>query len=296
MNTLSVLLPPGMGDIYWVMCIIEDLLKVEGADALDASISSAPGGKDRSIDYVKMISFIHTVDYYKWDSARSRIWQETCTSGGRGVFRGIEGFDYLICLNGHLEGGKRIEDTGYKVNYYPPLVLDQAGLDFGKDIKRQIGPYVVAFVADHSFYQRWLRGLPPDQLYAIFKGIREKIGCRVILTGASWDHSILNNYLLALNEGNGPLVNLIGKTSMSQLFGLFKASEGCIGHAAGNTIMSVVLRKPTVIIWNKYFGKKFWRNTCPPDSYGKWYLAADSDEHSSEDVINMFLQCRGNIQ
>lgn len=288
---LSILLPSGIGDIYWVMCVLEDFLKANGQEVPDIHILSAPRKRDRAIDYVKMLPFVNAVDYYKGDAWTDSVWKKVIE---KGIIQRVGEFDYLICLNGFLERGQQLEDVGYKVNHYPPMIFDQTDLDYGINFRKQVGPYIVAFITDHGMYQKWLQELSPDRIYLIFKKIYEQTGCRIVMTGASWDDNLVNNYLISLDDGCNILVNLIGKTELGEFFGLLKASDGCFGFCAGNTMMSAVFRKPTVMIWNTFFKEAFWRNACPPDGLNKWYMPLSSKQ-DTKSIVDAFMHCRSEV-
>jgi hypothetical protein len=44
-----------------------------------------------------------------------------------------------------------------------------------------------------------------------------------------------------------------------------------VGYPSGLTIMSTVLKKKTLIIWNDYYHKNFQWNCCPPEVRRKTY-------------------------
>lgn len=287
----SILLPSGIGDIYWVMCILEDFLKVNNLEKPDVYILSAARKRDRSIDYVKMLPLVNAADYYRGDAWKNAVWEKVFK---RGIVHNVDKFDYFICLNGFLERGQPLEDVGYKVDHYPQMIFDQTDLDYGMDFRKRVGPYVVGFVTDHGMYQKWLQELSPDRIYLILKRIYEQTGYKIVMTGASWDNNLVNNYLFSLDEGCNVLINLIGKTKLGEFFGLLKAGDGCFGFCAGNTMMSAVFQKPTVMVWNSFFKEGFWRNACPPDGLNKWYMPVNSSQ-SSESIVDAFMHSRGGV-
>ena len=70
----TILLPPGIGDIYWTMCILEDFLKQNDFEKPDVYIMSIGDKRDRSIDYIKMFPFVNVIDYYHGTAWKSPVW------------------------------------------------------------------------------------------------------------------------------------------------------------------------------------------------------------------------------
>jgi ADP-heptose:LPS heptosyltransferase len=90
-------------------------------------------------------------------------------------------------------------------------------------------------------------------------------------------------------------VNLVGKTSLDEVFSLIRGSVGILGHPSGITILSTAFRVPSLVIWNDYFNKDFWWNAMPPESYHQWYEAVNSSEVTVESLVTDFervAECR----
>ena len=162
---------------------------------------------------------------------------------------------------------------------------------YGKQCQAKYGPYIMAFFVPHGMYQNWLGEFPIEEIYNALALIADTLKCRVLLTGAEWDKVSLIDDLMKMDAGfdRKALVDLTGQTTLEELFGLMRSSEGCIGFPGGNTIMSAVFKKPTLLIWNKYFDKRFWKNCCPPDSHGNWYVFEDTADNTGKRVGNAFV-------
>ena len=91
-----------------------------------------------------------------------------------------------------------------------------------------------------------------------------------ILVGASWD--VTDKKLTEFSQTISGCVDLRGKTTLPQLFGLLQGSQGVIGYPSGLTILSTVLGSKTIIIWNKYYHTNFWQNCCPPETFNETYF------------------------
>ena len=53
--------------------------------------------------------------------------------------------------------------------------------------------------------------------------------------------------------------------------------------------MSVMFRVNTVMIWNKYFRKSFWRNACTDDSWNNWYKSVDSGDLTVDKLVDTYI-------
>jgi ADP-heptose:LPS heptosyltransferase len=167
-------------------------------------------------------------------------------------------------------------------------------LEYGKQQQDRLGLFVIAFFINHGPYSQWVADLPVQQIYQVLKKIHQATGYKIVLSGAKWDRPSENSVYAGLlsyakQESGDFLVDLSGQTTLEQFFGLLRSSSGCVGFCGGNTIMSVVFKKPTVILWNKYFNESFWRNSCPPDSLNHWYLPV-STATETDVIIDKFMQ------
>lgn len=285
----TILIPPGIGDSYWVMAKLESFLEVNGFDMPDVFVSSTRVDRNRAHDYIKKHPFLNAMGYCKNSIKRNPIWKEAYLQDGRSEFRDVLGCDFFLSANGPFRFGKTLEEIlpQYETNWYPDMFISRRERAYGEELRKKYGPYVMAFFTDGGTYKAWLRELPGTELYKALTYIHDNTGCRIILTGADWDLNNVNSEIMQQDAGHDRVVNLIGQTSLEEFFGLLRASDGCIGFCGGNTIMSTVFKKPTVIIWNRFYDKRFFVNSCPPDSLGNWYLPADTSEVDGQELAGM---------
>jgi ADP-heptose:LPS heptosyltransferase len=162
--------------------------------------------------------------------------------------------------------------------------LDQR--DFGKHFKEENGDYIVSFFSELGMFSEWIKSIPIDEIYSMLKEIYTSTKSKIVLTGCEWDLDF-NKKLLALDKSN-IFIDMVGKTTNDQFFGLIKESKGFIGWCGGNTVMSVVLKIPTIIFWsNKHFKNEgFYTNCCPPEGVGKWYFPQVAERFNKKEVID----------
>jgi hypothetical protein len=285
----TILVPPGIGDIYWVLCKLQGFLASRKLGTPAVTIASLDDRGDRALDYVDCTPFVYAAGCLGPGAIRKGknlpIWRQAYLSDNGGVFERVLGFDYFLSMNGGTRCGRSLDEImpAIPTNWYPPLFQPIDGRGYGTSMRAAIGDYIVGYFAHHGMYRNWLQELPPSAIYGILSQVRAATGLKVILTGREWDipdKPSVNERLLSLDQSRGRfLVDLRGKTSLPELFSLMHTSSGCFGFCAGNTIMSVVFGVPTVMVWNKYFDRRFWLNACPPDSLLKWYFPVDTADN-----------------
>ena len=262
----SVLLPPGIGDSYWSIVKLPGLMKELGETSVNLFVSD-PDDRQRSLPWLQKIPWGSAKGYVNHKTS-SQTFQEAYMRNGRYLFSNVLGCDYFLAFNGVLRFGADLDkvEASWGAEWFPKMFLSSQEKKATKEFQDRFGNYVVAYFVEHGMYKRWLTQLKPVEIVSVLKRIKEK-GFEVVFMGAEWDRDGLPSMLAAGCGG----VDLCGETTIDQMFGLIRGSQGVIGFPAGNTIMSTVLRVPTFLFWNQYFDKRFWEFSCPPESRGEWY-------------------------
>jgi len=276
-----ILVPPGIGDIYWVACKLQAFIKKHDLGVPDVFIACTNGEKQRSLPYVERLPFVRAAGFHVEDIRRNKLWNRAYKQDGSGIFKNVLGFDFFLSANGPFRFDKTLEQImpGYDTNRYPPMFVSIDECHATVVYKKLFGDYIVAFFTYHGMYRRWLKEFPITKIYKTMRDITEQTGMRFVLTGAEWDHSRdagvaeVNEQLMSIHDCSGDsfLVDLVGKTSLPGYFALLRGARGCLGFCGGNTILAPTFGVPTVILWNNYFRPTFWRNCCPPDTVGRLY-------------------------
>ena len=285
---LRILVPPGAGDIYWSLVKIPGFLRSIGREGEipEIIISSPDPEKDRSLAYVQSVPFVHAVGYLRQSPkspAWSAIWQEAYHEDGRRLFQGIEGCDAFLAYNGVLRWGKSLElvDEEWGAEWMIPLHRSIEERAFEESLRSSVGRYIIGYVVTHGMYSKWLAEFGLDCCARSFREAAEELDAKVVLVGASWDRGFAGEKE-ALAQLGDRAVNLVGQTTWAQLMGAMHGAEGVMGLPSGITILSTTLRKPTMLWWNQFFHRDFWRNACPPQSWLEWYRAEDTRTASPE--------------
>lgn len=268
---VKILVPPGIGDSYWSVIKLESFCERNGLGIPDVYVAGA-GERNRSADFLRKFPFLHFSAYAKEFALRDPIFHEAYMENGRQLFRNVHGFDFFLAANGILRYGKNLESDylpEYKTNWFPKMHYSLQEREQTENYRKQFGDYVIVYLPEHGMYQTWIRELGKGRIEEYVRVFQDR-GTPPILVGAKWDKNILR---LDVSRG---CVNLIGKTSFSQLFSLLLGAKSVFGFPSGLTILSAVLRKPTLLFWSDYFCQEMWTNCIPPV---KNYRALSTKNH-----------------
>jgi 2-polyprenyl-3-methyl-5-hydroxy-6-metoxy-1,4-benzoquinol methylase len=265
----TMLVPPGLGDSYWSLVKMPGFMKAHGlGEVIDIWVSDGDDRRRRSEDWIASIPWAKSCGY-KRHKLSSPVFREAYMQRGRYLFKGVCGCEWFMAFNGRMRYGEDIDriEPGWGSDWYPPMfeslherkMVDTYRQRFG-------GPYVVAYFVPHGMYSGWLKQFKAPQIVEQLKVVKAA-GYQVVFMGAGWDTNGLPHELARQCKG----IDYTGKTSFEEMLALIKGSEGVIGWPAGNTILATVLRKQTLMFWNRYFKQGFWGFSCPPDSRGDWY-------------------------
>jgi len=292
----SILVLPGMGDIYWVLVKLESFIKKHQIEnPVIYTWELQPHKNNRSADYIKRIPFVTYGGPWYHDQNLPEF--KEIYFGTEWLIPNFQGFDYLFSVNGVLRNGYDLNSFGLDTldtNWYFPLTESQAENEAYEQYA-SYGDYVVAYFTATEMYQHWMRSLSPDDIYNIFKTIHVKTGCKILMTGCHWDKGLADK--IRAKDTEGFIQDIIGDTTIDQLFALIKRAKGMIGWCGGNTIKSVYFKTPTVILWSKYFPNEgFYKYSVPPDSIGNWHdikvVERDSASDIADSMVSLILNNR----
>lgn len=283
-NRPTILMPPGMGDAYWSIIKLQAFLKHKNLGLPDILIAANRDtkweGHKRSFPFLEMFPFLKSTGKNiktNNDPKKRRIWKEAYSQKKRTVFteKSILGCDYFLAYNGHLRVGERMEDIDphLHTNWHPPMFVSLEQERFRKECIKEYGKYIVFYFPFYGTFQHWTKEFSIDDIIKFVNHLIKHTGYTPIFTGAKWDaDEIANKGLQEVMAKIPGKVDLTGKTSVEQLFGLLRGSELVVGYPSGLTIMSAVLRKKTLTIWNDHYNNDFAWHSCPPDVKEQTYF------------------------
>jgi SAM-dependent methyltransferase len=301
----TMLLPPGFGDSYWSLVKLESFLDKYNIGLPDVTVVSdrAPkhNGHARSVPFLRLFPFIKSTGATVANDPRFRmVWREAYSKQGKTLFKGVAGFDYFLSYNGHLRFGERMEDIDYDLscNWFPPMFRSLEQDSFKQYCEETFRKYMVIYLPFYGTYKYWTKQFPIERIIEGLRKIVKATGITPVFAGARWDADDADLRYVMLNVPGS--VDLTGKTSVDQLFGLIQGSQLVVGFPSGLTIMATVLRKLTYIIWNAYYNMDFAWFSCPPEVRMKSYFInfthMINSERFCEDVKTLLetgqLDCR----
>jgi hypothetical protein len=288
----KILVLSGVGDSYWCMTKMESLMRIDGFSRPLVYTWEDIGyalvkGRPRTTGFLSRFPFIEPAGG-EWNLPKTEenlgvTFGPPMRPDGipKWLLRDTCGYDYIMNLNGVMEAGYTLDDpifdlADYPTNWWPPTVVTQEEIDSEIQYKKEYGRYIVCHfsntigVYDTFIYSK----VSFEYLYKMILDIRNVTKAdKVILVGVTWDEGSTN--AIASYDTNDIIVNLLHKTSIAQLFGLIKGSIGVFGTHSGCTMMPVMCKKPSIMIYPKDFpswNSVFVKHILPPETYGTLYF------------------------
>lgn len=282
MSPKRILVIPGLGDIHWVALKLQSFIRHHGLTEPPEVHIWNFDGRPRSLDFVRRIPFVRAGGY--WDEPLDRhkkLFNEVYMTGARDVVEGTGGFDWLICVNGSLRVGRRIDTEilpKLETDWNYPLTITEAEDEFGRRIAAQVGPYVLLYFSDHGMFRQWIKHWPAESIRRFIAHLQSVLpGHRLILTGSSWDAGFNERLVMP------GVMNLCGKTTLDELLGLVRRASAFAGWCGGNTILSTHLNTPTVMLWSDYFrDRRFQTNWIDAARLGAVYQPRNVEQTTPE--------------
>lgn len=263
-----ILLPGGIGDVYWSLVKFQAFCKRKDiTDPYVAFITTKPaeqyaGSEFRALDFLRMVPFVRIDEPYSVDARPTptppwlnnlyrEMWHGTRTS-----CPGFMGYDDFLVYNSAITNGRLLEEVDdLECDWYFPLVVSMEQEDFRASCQRKYGKYAVYLWSfcggGYSEYH-----VEEFSIAAIAESIRrftELSKLTPVFVGSWWDVNHGNTYLRDIIAATPNSVNLVGKTTVDQLFGVIRGSELVVGCHCGPTILATVFHKKTIILWAKSY-------------------------------------------
>jgi SAM-dependent methyltransferase len=284
---MTILVPSGIGDAYWVMVKLPGFMRAHGITEPPNIVAQDSGGPKRTEPYIRTLPMVRSAGY-KWMPTGNAMFHEAYMRNARTVFpKPFADVDYFIAYNGVTRAGRSLSevDPEWVPQWRPRMFVSKEAIAFRKRLEAG-GPYCLVYFAEAGMYRRWLSEYQPNAIAATLRQIANTFGVRIVFLGAEWDRGLIGQDVAKMNP---EWEDLIGQTSFDQMLGAIDGAWGVFGFPAGNTILAAVRNVPTVLIWNSYFHQGFWANACPPDSP---YVALDSSGLQPPAVIEALRLAR----
>jgi len=290
---IKLLLPPGVGDSYWTLIKMEAFFKREGINPPVDALVACPRAKkhdshSRVFPYLAMFPFLNSTGEVKFNP-RDPVWKEAYLQQGLSIFENVQGCDYFITWNGHQRAGKDLDkdiEPDLKCNWYLPRFISLQEENYRQNSIAKYGDYLVFYWSFQGTGRRIFRHFSLEQISDAIGSIVEATGLTPVLVGAVWDLDDVELeklwHLLPKNS-----IDLRGKTTIEEVFGLMRGAKAVIGMNSGITIMAGVFGVKTILLYHDYLftgtvHRDFAWKTFPPDVRKKTYFAEFADTSTPE--------------
>ena len=279
---VRILVPPGIGDGYWVFVKLRGFLAARGITMPEIYVHDQ-SPTQRSAGFWARVPFVRFVGAGALPSKSPHV-RLAYRPPGVVVQRRVAKWDFFLSFNGTLERGLSLDAAlpGPAAAWYEPIERP-AGLDaLVAGFRGRFGRYVACAFWEHGFYRKWLAQFGEDRIVATLRGIADA-GFTPVLMGANWDRGGIGARVATADTR---FVDLVGETDFDQLTALLEGAAGVLGFPAGNSLLGPYFRRPTVLLWNDHFDRRMWRNVCPADGS---YRPLGTDEASPARVLDTLL-------
>lgn len=294
-KSVTVGVPPGMGDAYWVMTKMESFKERKGIDRLRVVVL-----KDKvhyyTSDFLRLFPFVdEVVERDKTFDIRDLY---NKSSPGF-MLKDTQGVDYFIDFGALMWlKGVKLENIlpECKTNYNSPIDLPEESVKFAAEVKeKNEGKFVLFYTSSIGNNKNWNGGAwTPGDWVALADLIFKHSGIRPLLVGAYWDRDYAAQ-IRKLDKEN-IVQDLVGKTTIPQLLSLTREANLIVSFPSGIPMMATYWGVPTVMFWGinsisrrARFDSEFMYAWVPPKARnnGRYIpLAYDAPETSSEWIFN----------
>lgn len=291
-------MPPGIGDLHWIMSKLESFKQVHNIEyvsvLMNLGYSPSRSIHDCSLEYLKLIPFI--------DAAQSVIRTlpfEYSLAGGAGtpLMKNRDCCHYLIEFNSQLEQGVKLANIlpEYEINFNYPIIEPSLTKIFAERLREELGgKLVLIFTGGLEGNRVWVKDLwTVHDWMDIARKIYSITKCKLVLIGARWDRTYAKK-LIALDREK-IIHDLTGKTSVAKLFALLRIADLVVAYQCGVVNMGVHFRAPVAGFWpikngknpNGIFNRKFPMSWLPPwaEEVGFMPFGFGDDDATPEGVL-----------
>ena len=291
-NRPQIIVPPGIGDVHWVLQKLQSFLKEKNLPLPDIKVLCREDKEykthARAFPFIEMYPFVNASWQTKNNTAKKHIWQEAYAQRGDESFPDVLGCDYFMSYNGILEGGYSLEETKYECNSELPRFVSLEEEKARKQAKEKYGKYFLIYLACQGTFKFWWKDFPIEGVVEAINGIAEKSGLTPIFLGASWDNR--DSILKSVKKQIPNHVDLIGETTVEQVFGILRGAEFMFGYPSGLSMMAASFGVKTLMLWNDWHRYGFHWNTSPARVKNKTYFIENTKNIDSEILIDKALR------
>ncbi len=281
-----ILVPPGIGDIYWVLVKLRSFLHENGLSNPEITIVSDPDPLNshlRGVEFIKMYRDrgsslqlrLGDPQFVPNDRSLQPIWDEAYSSRGRSIFPGVMGYDFFMAYNGQINAGVNLEDAdGYECDWSLP------------NIRRGVypSPYMLCFFPFLGTYQSHEKDFHVNAIADIINEIACFYDYTPIFLGGMTEQ-IQDSKQKELIAHVPRSINLVGRTSLQKVLELVNVASLIFGYHSGIPNIAAAMGRPTVLLWDDRFPANTSYACVPPNARGTTYKALQT-KNLTEYAIN----------
>lgn len=292
---IKILVPPGIGDIYWILVKLQDFIKKNKTGLPEICvygyIDNRYNSHNRAFPFIEMFPFVKaswkTIDLGKNDYVGIDF-ERTFNTAAETIIPNVLGCDYFMVYNGFINTGKTLEEANPELtcNWNIPIFESIQQRNYEQKAKREYGDYAIIHFKFKGTYKSWTKFLTVDHIIDMLNKLSAQLHVKLIYVGGQWDNNDMGIQRILTKIPS--CINLIGKTTLEEVFGLIKGSKFVVGYPSGITMFAPVLGVKTLLAWSDLYPPATSWNVVPPTVRGNTYFAEQmSQKTSGEHLLNI---------
>ena len=271
----KILLPPGIGDVYWSLVKLQSFLKKKKMGKPDVYVACRPdkfGSENRAFDFIEQFPFVNsTRTVLNNDLAPDEFWTHAYTQKETGIFKDVIGCEYFVAYNGSINAGRSLEETDPEIacNWDTVLPGGSTRSPIAQKMWTRYTKYIVYHFGTRGTYRYWTDDFSVNQIVQSIKEISKNTETTPILVGGEWDRE--DPGLLQIRD-SVPCVDMMGKTSFKEICGLIRGAEMVVGFPSGLSMISPMLGTKTLSLWSNLYPRRTRWNVVAPQFRNKLYF------------------------
>jgi len=261
---VKFLLPTGIGDSVWALHKVQAIRDAQDpGGTIDIRLACGAHStiETRALDFVRRFTFVDSAEMFVCGGLGHL---PPARPDGRYNYIDDGWYDYdddrycVLIPNAALERGERLESwlPHYAINWdifadfrilsSERRVADRLASTVGDCAVFYPGPLMGNTSNGHNRGGLWR---PTDWL-RLGQRIRDEFGLHIVTVGAAYDAAYYDQLLAPMLNGLAPSwTNLIGATSLGELWSITSRAKFVVSYQAGVGIISTYLGTPTAIFW-----------------------------------------------
>lgn len=273
LKKMTIGIPPGIGDMHWILEILESFKEKHAVDELTIKLTQAED-HGYSTEFLKLLPFVDRIDA----NLQPLPFKFSIIGGdGAPIQKNVGGADYIIEFNSRLENGIKLKDIlpEYEVNFDYPIDNPEQAKNFAKFVKKGAGGKLyLLYASSVGGNKNWCKGTWDSGYWIkLAEKIRAATKCKPVLIGAKWDAGYAEE--LIKHDKENIILNLVGKTNLAEVLALLREAKAFVSFLSGLVILATRFKLPTVSFWPT---KELAPNWPAPDLFKRSWIPPDAEK------------------